>query len=233
VFIDDRQVHFPVAFVIQSLANQSRTIVNYRDLPGYSADQLIERLKAANNSPFNWIHFEGNYMTATHQSIEYLRHSIDDIIISVEIEKPQREGIELLIGKGDVVFFSRSYAMAHGFDEPVQFLASEFLCSRLRPTALAFVTWGDKGAAVRCPQNSGRDACYYRCLAYQVAIDGVVETTGAGDTFIAAIIQSNFLFDLRADPARCLAFGCYIAGLKCCQVRLITTTTTTTIYYEL
>lgn len=90
-------------------------------------------------TPFQWIHFEGNYVEAAQESIEFVRgkqQSDDDRlpIISVEVEKPQRPDIERLIGLGDVVFFSRSFATAHGeFDRPEQFLCSEYLSSKLRP----------------------------------------------------------------------------------------------------
>lgn len=58
--------------------------------------------------------------------IQHLRQSQQQdhhkTIISVEVEKPNREGIEQLIPKADVIFFSRAYANGKGWQDPREFL---------------------------------------------------------------------------------------------------------------
>lgn len=46
----------------------------------------------------------------------------DQLTISVELEKPDREEIDSLLDKGDVVFFSKLFAERRGFKQADEFL---------------------------------------------------------------------------------------------------------------
>lgn len=131
----------PEAYILHSDQTQSRTIVNYRDLPGsvtavreltysllpelppclfigISLEYFLPNLPL--RSP--WFHFEGNYVDQVLEFIEYIRVHSPTAKISVEVEKPNRVGIERLIPVGDVVFFSKAYAQGCGFADAESFL---------------------------------------------------------------------------------------------------------------
>ncbi|KAI1191971.1 hypothetical protein F5B17DRAFT_425998 [Nemania serpens] len=57
-----------------------------------------------------WYHFEGRIPATTLQCIQWLRRSNPNARVSIEVEKPGREGLEELVAEADVVFFSRSWA---------------------------------------------------------------------------------------------------------------------------
>ncbi|KAL8671626.1 MAG: hypothetical protein Q9168_003877 [Polycauliona sp. 1 TL-2023] len=57
-----------------------------------------------------WCHFEGRIPDVTLQSIQYLRQRFPNVLISVEVEKPARDGLQDLAALADVVFYSKSWA---------------------------------------------------------------------------------------------------------------------------
>jgi hypothetical protein len=54
--------------------------------------------------------------------IKYLRTVYPQATVSVEVEKPGRDGLEELAAEADVVFFSKSWVEAHGYTTPQPFL---------------------------------------------------------------------------------------------------------------
>lgn len=86
---------------------------------------------------FTWVHFEGRNIDNAVQQIEWLHHKASQehwrhkLTISVELEKPDRENIDSLLDKGDVVFFSKLFAEKRGYNNASQFL-SEY-SARCRP----------------------------------------------------------------------------------------------------
>jgi ketohexokinase len=53
---------------------------------------------------------KGRIPETTLQCIRYLRQALPGSTISVEVEKPNREGLVALAAEADVVFYSRSWA---------------------------------------------------------------------------------------------------------------------------
>lgn len=53
---------------------------------------------------------QGRIPETTLEWIQHLRHHMPQSRISVEVEKPGREGLRALAGEADVVFYSRSWA---------------------------------------------------------------------------------------------------------------------------
>jgi len=43
-------------------------------------------------------------------------------VVSVELEKPHRQGLEQLMRRADVIFFSKVFAEGKGYDHPGDFL---------------------------------------------------------------------------------------------------------------
>ena len=189
----------PVSSILVNTRNGSRTIIHYRDLPEYSARDF----ESVELDLFDWLHFEGRNVNDTRLMLERVRRLRPSLPVSIEIEK-LRDGISSLFPYADVLLFSRTYAEALGYRDPMSLLyAVQPQC----PQALLFCAWGDAGAAAldRQGRASQHDA---------VVPDMVVDTLGAGDTFNAGII-SACLDGL--DVAASLARACQLAGKKCGQ----------------
>ncbi|KAK6952247.1 hypothetical protein Daesc_006782 [Daldinia eschscholtzii] len=91
------------SYIIRSEATGSRTLVNYNDLPEMTIAEFVVAVDEIgdNNEDNAWFHFE---------CIRHLRRSFPNARVSVEVEKPGREGLEDLAAEADVVFYSRSWA---------------------------------------------------------------------------------------------------------------------------
>ncbi len=107
----------PVSYITLNQQNGSRTIVHYRDLAELSAEDFcripVER--------YDWLHFEGRNVAELAKMLAYVRETIVDQPVSLEIEKV-RDGLEELIPQVDLVMFPRAYAQAQGFTDAESFL---------------------------------------------------------------------------------------------------------------
>ncbi|KAI0631707.1 hypothetical protein C8Q77DRAFT_1128403 [Trametes polyzona] len=106
-------------------------------------------------APVDWIHFEGRSVKTTLSNIMGLdglareRKWRSHCVISVDVGRRARQGVEALIPHADVIFLNKHYARAHS----PQYAASPraFLLSltNIAPThALLVAHWGSDGAAV-------------------------------------------------------------------------------------
>lgn len=192
----------PTSCVLLSLAQGTRTIVHYRDLPEYGD----ENFRQIDLTPFDWVHFEGRDGPETVRMVRRLRESRPDLSCSVEVEKP-RPGIETVFVDVGVLFFSRAYANYLGFDTPYPFLL------RMREQATQadlIVTWGKEGA-----YGLDRRGEIHHSPAFPPV--EVKDTLGAGDTFNAGLIDAY----LRGRGlAEALSHACRLAGQKCGQIGL-------------
>jgi len=186
----------PTSYITLNQNNGSRTIVHYRDLPELS-DEYFHELPL---TEVDWIHFEGRNCPATRAMINRVRQQSRTIPLSVEIEKP-RDQLELLFDTADCYFFSRAFAHTQQFAT-----AEELLCHfrSLNPNALLICTWGADGAYAMDGDKLIHVAA--------VHIDKVVDSIGAGDTFIAGFIDAQ-LKSSNIDTA--LQFACQLASHKC------------------
>lgn len=122
------------SYIIRSRQTGSRTIVNYNGLPEMTAAEFVEAVTHISsdisrrfgsgsgmtkdnlrNGACYWFHFEGRIPAVTLSCIRHLRTAYPGVHISVEMEKPDREGLEDLAREADVVFYSRSWAAAKGY----------------------------------------------------------------------------------------------------------------------
>ncbi|KAG0264812.1 hypothetical protein DFQ27_001010 [Actinomortierella ambigua] len=192
-------------------------------LPDLTCEEFVRKFEMAcislrgdimdTSVPFKWIHFEGRNIQEVVQMIAhveavYVRNNWrSQLTISVEFEKGDRPGISQLLSKADVCFFSPLYAETIGFDRPDDFLSS--IAEYCKPTATLFCTWGARGA-VGLHIESGTK---FGARAGPVA--EVVDTIGAGDTFLAGIILA---LGVRGyDIGRGMRFACHLASRKCGQ----------------
>lgn len=200
--------HVPTSYVTLNRQNGSRTIVHYRDLAEYS----FESFRKIDLTAFDWLHFEGRNIDQTRQMLEYARQVVPNTSRSVEIEK-SRPNIRDLCGLADLLLYSRSYtedetvfrelpdSSANG-STPSAFL--EHMAEQV-PTAEHVCTWGGEGAY---GINHGGDVIHIPA----VRPPRVIDTLGAGDTFMAGLIHAKLE---GMDFTDSIKVACKLAGQKC------------------
>lgn len=164
-----------------------------------------------------WFHFEGRIPDTTLKCIQHLRDHFPSsptrksnrLCISVELEKPKRERLQELAYEADVIFYSRSWAEGEGYEsaevclrEQARLLADKTRRSDSSSGGRTLVcTWGDRGAcAMQLPSHAysgGRlgvtehDDAKHKVLRRSAYVDrdrAVIDTVGAGDSFIAGML---------------------------------------------
>jgi ketohexokinase len=189
----------PVSHILQSRRTASRTIVHFRDLPEFEADDFAK----IDLSPYDWLHFEGRQVAACERMLQLARQRRPDLRLSLEIEKP-RAGIDRLFTLADVLIFSRVYVESAGFTRADELFAS------LRARAvngLLYVAWGEAGGWL----DDGRHPVMHQPARPPAQL---VDTLGAGDVFNAGLIH-GLLQGER--PAQALEWAIALAGRKCGQ----------------
>lgn len=185
----------PTSYITLNTRNGSRTIIHYRDLPEFSAEDF-RRIELAG---IDWLHFEGRNVTETAAMLAHARATAPHIPRSLEVEKP-RPGIETLFGLADVLLFSPVYARSRA-NTPETLLRA---VRGTHPDAELYCTAGAAGALAL-----ERGGALHRSRAF--APERVVDTLGAGDTFNAAVIDGYLR---RLPVASLLGRACRVAGLK-------------------
>lgn len=188
----------PTSYILLNRQNGSRTIVHYRDLPEFS----YQHFAMVDLTPYDWVHFEARNVGETYTMLKRVRRESPHVRISVEVEKPRRDGEELLFPLADVLLFSRAYVRMHGYREPSVFLRE--MHARL-PGVVLVCSWGEQGA-----YGVAQDGQTYFAAAY--VPNGIVDTRGAGDTFNAGMIDALLR---HQDLAEALRWSCQLAGKKC------------------
>lgn len=164
-------------------------------------------------------HFEGRIPATTLECIRWLKTHVrfrtaahrtrpqPHLRISVEIEKPGREGLQLLADEADIVFYSKIWAQAAGYSTPEVCVWDQHCRARVRidpidVEKLFVCTWGAAGARAvslhkaRVPGLSGGsdkkpvpDVEVLESLAFDSRDHRpVADSVGAGDTFIAGVL---------------------------------------------
>lgn len=171
-------------------------------------DVSVEDFSKVDLSHYKWIHWEGRNADEQVKMIERVREhnskqqEKNRITISVEIEKT-REPLYQLFPLGDLVFVSKDVAQQFGFTSAAAALKG--FCGRLRKGATLICAWAEKGA-----DAMGPDGVIIHSDAFPP--EKLLDTLGAGDTFIASVIYTLSNGGSLQDA---LTFGCQIAGKKC------------------
>lgn len=219
---------FPVSIVIINSSNGSRTILHSK---GDTAEISIEDFKKLDLSEYYWIHFEGRNIEAVSSMTMYVKswrsknHSevketsnLPVPLISVELEKPKYGLINLAIN-ADVVFMGKDFSRHHGWNDMES--AINGMVNHVSSGTLVVCAWGEQGSSamylfseisddesVRQSLASG-NLKLYKSLAYPPPV--IVDTLGAGDTFVAAFIQA---YSGAHSVEKALQFACKLAGAK-------------------
>ncbi|KAM0345206.1 hypothetical protein ACHAPU_006843 [Fusarium lateritium] len=98
------------SYIIRSEETGSRTLVNYNELPDMTEDEFGNMVRGFEADEETWWHFEGRIPETVQKCIRLVRNMLPEATISVEVEKPGREGLAELAAEADVVFYSRSWA---------------------------------------------------------------------------------------------------------------------------
>lgn len=189
----------PTSYITLSEATASRTIVHYRQLREFTAEDLAP----LPIDGYHWVHFEGRHAPETSAMIARVREEIPGTAVSIEIEKPRPEGHRLLLPV-DVLFFSRAFVEAElGANvTPRERLAELQAASGAR---LCVAAWGAEGAYAV-------DANGEFFVAPAAPPVELKDTLAAGDVFNAAMIDG--LLGGRP-PADALRRANRVAGFKC------------------
>ncbi|TPX31849.1 hypothetical protein SmJEL517_g04937 [Synchytrium microbalum] len=214
------QYETPTAWIIST--PDSRTVINYNEVPEMTASEFIERLgpvldaRSAVGGYKGWFHFEGRNVVEVEAMVQWLEKTYRGsktltLTISIEFEKPDRGGLERLLPLADVAFFSRIYAESTGFaNAPTGFLDN--VRRQCKPSAILYVMWGSKGAYGLVNDYKTVPRTFH---APALPITKPVDTIGAGDTFIAGVIIGLACKDATPEEAAVLASA--LAGTKCAQ----------------
>ncbi|EED18143.1 ketohexokinase, putative [Talaromyces stipitatus ATCC 10500] len=199
------------AYVISSQRTGSRTIVSYNGLPEMTLDEFSSSVEKLGYMEKTYFHFEGTMPEANLQCILHIRHKYPSAVISVEVENPRRRGLEKLVAEADIVFYAKGWAQGSGYTSMKECLEAQthvatkakYLCC----------TWGKDGASLLTKP----DNIYITVPALEVQETKIVDSIGAGDTFLAGMLFGILCHEDDWDQERKLRFATELAGLKVCQ----------------
>ncbi|PTB62873.1 Ribokinase-like protein [Trichoderma citrinoviride] len=206
-----REAHTQPAssYIIRSEQTGSRTIVNYNDLPEMTVGEFEAVVRRFSASEDTWWHFEGRIPDTTLECVRTLRDKLPNAQISVEVEKPGRDGLRELAAEADVVFYSKSWAESCGHGSAESCLIDEQ--RRRKAKSLALCTWGAEGAAALRQPSEQVIRCPVESRAKSIS---VVDSVGAGDTFVAGMLYSLVCRSRDWDVSHGLRFAVHLATTK-------------------
>ncbi|KAF6843813.1 PfkB family kinase (D-sorbose binding protein) [Colletotrichum musicola] len=194
------------SYILRSEATGSRTIVNHNDLPEMTSEEFLDIAEAFRAKRKTWWHFEGRIPETTLECIRILRRVFgNEATVSVEVEKPGRPGLRQLAAEADVVFYSKSWAEDCGYTSAEDCLRGE----RQPRASVATITWGSHGASCL----SLKDQLYVES-PIRHPVEHVVDSVGAGDTFVAGMLYGLICQAETWNLSEKLDFAVRLATLK-------------------
>lgn len=204
---------FPTTYCILSKEKNTRTSLHSRS-PAYEpkCDDFL-RIFGEVFCQYSWLHFEGRSFPDICNIVQFLhrKKAITEgnsfPVVSAELErvKSKDELLQGVLPYVNVVFISKDFAKCIGYDDAEQAVRNIKSDYRLPNDRVIVVPDGERGAHAVDGHN-----VYHHCNAMPPRL--VVDTNGAGDCFIAAVIHS---LNTGESMATALKAGCNIAGRKC------------------
>ncbi|ETW03753.1 hypothetical protein H310_05121 [Aphanomyces invadans] len=214
----------PTSYIMSSDATGSRTIFHHRNLPELSVAHFASQLPLWQGQ-ISWAHFECRDTTATSAMLGLARPVIP--VLSLEVEGPRHAwaSVKSMLHLVDYVFISQVYVTSLGFTDAIAFLNSLLDDGTVpqkggrdpdgvRLKAIV-CPWGATGAFVRHGLAHTSNWAVSHVPVEPVA--AVVDSVGAGDSFVAATISAIHTGMPILDA---VAFGCRVGRRKCMQVGL-------------
>ncbi|KAF8543212.1 Ribokinase-like protein [Trichophaea hybrida] len=220
------------AYIICSQTTGSRTIISdSNELEDASAEELRCEFHDISAKWPEWIHVEGRNCTAVLEFLREIKALGFGGSISVDFERDM-EGLRDLVAVADVLFISQTYAQVlvgteKTFADDAEFVGEvlKAIEKEVKPGASGHILLGARGSF--CfgwngnMDNIASSANFVRCSICFVVADcrmdrlpesEVVETVGAGDTFIAGVIWASLK---GQDWLRANLIGSMVARRKC------------------
>ncbi|CAH0480976.1 unnamed protein product [Peronospora belbahrii] len=213
----EKEGSMPVSYIVSSQATGSRTIVHSHTIAELTYEAFVRQVEPYMTQDTNvWLHFEGRNMETVRQMMLYVRENAARAKVSVEIEFPRYPwGLaKTLASLADYVFLSKDYL----YNNVCISNASDFFAQIQRQQ------WGENWnqwvKAFVCPWGS--EGVYYLEMAGSTIhhipsaqLDRVVESNGAGDSFIGAALAGLS----RGNVPLHVVFktACHVATFKCSQ----------------
>ncbi|PSR94324.1 D-sorbose [Coniella lustricola] len=204
----DDQTEPASSYIFHNQETGSRTIVNYNGLAEMTVEEFVEVADAFQQVDADvWWHFEGRIPETTIRCIEHLRSHLPQSRVSVEVEKPKREGLRELAAQADVVFYSKTWAESEGYAS-----AEACLTHEIAPRAFLLVnTWGARGACAMAPPS--REVIQVEPAVSDAAVQ-IVDAIGAGDTFVAGTLYDLLCRSGDWDVKKTVRFAVDLATTK-------------------
>ncbi|KAF2670061.1 Ribokinase-like protein [Microthyrium microscopicum] len=209
--IDRKDTETPRSYIIRSKETGSRTIVSLNNMGELQLDEFV-RVAEEKGEGVMWWHFEGrNNPEGLYEILSWLRRAKGrDVVISLECEKPERRGLHACKALADVLFYSKTWAVfymkewraagakiggwsgnckAQQLGAFLDLEAAEVRKLKSECTKYLFGTFSEGGSAVYNLKGSDEEEQKHHVPEVWTPDGGVVvDTIGAGDVFIAAVI---------------------------------------------
>lgn len=163
---------------------------------------------------YDWIHVESrNNIKGIIDMVRFVRSNqqtaTDKPIISVELEQ-DRDGLSQVFNEQiDYYFIEREFGRMRGWKDLDETIRET--CKLIKFDAHVIFVWGDQGSRV-AKVSQGKIIGSIGSTVIFPPKKGVVDTCGAGDTFVAATIFDIFI--RKSKPEDAIAFGSKVAGAK-------------------
>jgi len=188
----------PFTYVIVDKKSSTRTCIHTPATEELSPDEISGEML----DNCSWVHLDGRHTPAATKLGELANSK--GVLVSLDVEK-DRPGLAKLLTKANMLFTNSKYphifAEKHGDDS--KDIEANMKTILLQLPRLQFVvsTMGADGSIAVVRENNGEEEeeegkgkdnrfLTFRCQAWQIDAKDIVDTTGAGDAYIAGVIHA-------------------------------------------